>query len=657
MVTGGTTRLNWRKVNPDWLLWGLFLLLVAAGITGSSFGWFKSYPGANGVAGIVGERKLVGTYRGIRGDEFIAHGTPTALAQYHHQPPFPGKNENIGLAGRNFRMLHDLGAPVWDLSTLGRPATWGFFLFDLRRGLAWYWLFPIFCGIWSFRLLFDGLWPGQRGWNWLFSLGIVFSPYAAGWSFWPVNNAFGLSLAAAATLRLLREKRGWPCFGWGVLAGWGAAVSALSVYFPRIWPVACLLLLSMVAVMVRDSLFRRLREPAVWAALLAAAVVVAGLVGVWLIGAREEIRLVQEAAYPGMRRLSGGFMEWWEMMKGWLYPFTTYKLDFSNQSEMQSWLCFLLPLLLFYALHYRRLKRDPLPYALFGFLFFTLLYQHVGLPAWLARITLWDRCSPPRAGMALTMAQFLLIGCFIHHRKELPGLPPWRALGAALGSAVPGGLLLTGAPAALWQGIAVYFPQWLMGAIGGAMAGIYLGLAFLLFTSCRWFALAFTLLNLLPGLVFNPVCIAPERIENRLQPFLEEEGRGPYGGRFLFATGNNFLAVVYSASGGRVFNGYFMYEDPQIFNLLYRNLPNAAEFHRMNHLDADIVPPDRPPFAAGVPFNDRISLSFNGEKYDFSQLPIDFLAALPEAREWLRRNPSLTFRRTIDDVDYYRVRR
>ena len=115
----------------------VFLLLTASGITGSSLGWIKSYPGMSGVVQLEGERKIAGIYRGVRGDEFLAHAIPSALMQYQTNGAFPKINTKVGLSGRNMLVLHDTGAAVYHPAILARPAVWGFFFLDLRRSLAW----------------------------------------------------------------------------------------------------------------------------------------------------------------------------------------------------------------------------------------------------------------------------------------------------------------------------------------------------------------------------------------------------------------------------------------------------------------------------------------------------------------------------------------
>ena len=200
----------------------IFSVLVSLGITGSSLGFYKQLPGSDELISFAGERKLFGVYRGIRGDEFIAHGTATAM--------------NCGVEGRRYLTLHDNGAPVKHISMLGRPSVWGFFFLDLRRALSWYWFLPLFLGLWGGKFLLDRLFPNQGMINALLSCSLVFSAYAGAWSFWPVNNVYGIFIAGGVVLEIFRSKRRITKFLLATVVGWMLYCSLMSLYMPRVIP-------------------------------------------------------------------------------------------------------------------------------------------------------------------------------------------------------------------------------------------------------------------------------------------------------------------------------------------------------------------------------------------------------------------------------------
>ncbi|HEY6329208.1 MAG TPA: hypothetical protein VI756_07715, partial [Blastocatellia bacterium] len=124
-----------RVLLPVWLL---FLVLVAAGIHGSSISctaawWDPSEPYTGYVfndltsSAATSADKYDLTLRDLamaqprelRSDEWL-DSTPYALSQFAHRPRFPVINNNIG-EGQN--MLVGYLNPVWHITALARPAT------------------------------------------------------------------------------------------------------------------------------------------------------------------------------------------------------------------------------------------------------------------------------------------------------------------------------------------------------------------------------------------------------------------------------------------------------------------------------------------------------------------------------------------------------
>ena len=103
-----------------------FALLVAGGISGTSAGLLLN--GGTLVDGRVDT--LYGDARPVRSDEWLVL-TSYALAQADHTPPFPVVNRNLGSDGQNMLVSHMSSVPVWHLSLLAKPATWGFFLLGI----------------------------------------------------------------------------------------------------------------------------------------------------------------------------------------------------------------------------------------------------------------------------------------------------------------------------------------------------------------------------------------------------------------------------------------------------------------------------------------------------------------------------------------------
>ena len=634
-----------------------FLLLTALGLTGSSLGWLKTWPGTSEVIELVGERKLAGIYRGIRCDEFLNHGTPNALAQYHASPQFPRYNPNLGMSERDFTVYHDTGIPVRHWITCFRPAVWGFWCFDLRRALAWYWWFPIFSGFFGIWFLLDTLFPDAPFRNGLLSLSLAASPLCAAWSFWQLGNLGGLCFAAGAFLRLIRcgsDGRRWL---WAAVMTWCGLVSVMTLYMPRIFSTACLLALVALAYLAENHLFGKLKRWQVLLPLLTALLVGTALVLGWLHDASDAVRALLETAYPGLRRMSGGTMGLWTVMQGWLALLTIGKVGYLNQCELQGPLSLLFPLAAIGLLRFGELKRSWLARAVVVFTVWVYVYQLIGLPDWLSAVTFWNRCNPPRCAAALSLAQVIFLALIFSHLPErfLPEGSKWNASRLTQCSAVLFVLLLA-LPSArpLWDGLSTEYPTLVIGGAILVIVAAFILICNLLLKRSRWFLPAFLLVNLLPAVCFNPVCLAPVKVVNKLEPLVRETPDLKYGGRFLFLGEKNFHAVAAFAAGAKVLNGYFLYPDRELHQLLFGREPDPKKSFRLSNYD--LVPVhDAALFRVVDEGVEHIRIELDAEKFDFSTLPADFAGAPSAERPYLEKNPSLKPVRRGTELDLYRI--
>lgn len=621
----------------------LFCLLVSLGITGSSLGFYKGLPGCDELISLSGERKVLGVYRGVRGDEFIAHGTATALQQYHHDPKFPLLNTNCGVEGRNNLVLHDTGAPVRHLSALGRPAVWGFFFLDLRRALSWYWFLPLFLGLWGCKFLLDRLFPEQEIINVLLSCSLIFSAYAGAWSFWPVNNVYGLFIAGAVVIEMIRRPDRWYKYLLALIAGWMLFCSFMSLYMPRVIPALYLVAAVVAVYFHQHKLWKELLKTENLFPLLTVVFIFALFAALWFLDARSVIERIWMSAYPGNRLHSGGDLPWWMFHAGYFSLLTIYKTDFSNQCELQSFFNILPLFLIWFIVNFRRLQFRRMWWVLWGVAAVTGIYQITGFPHWLGEITFMLRTTPIRCLWVFNILQVFMLALYWYESRHsdfsISGVWSWSITS---GMMVYAGVALALIPLQFYRGISVYAGYVLILSLACMIVFIFGILGWTISRKPLIFIAVYAVVNMVPGMIFNPVCIAPEKIENRfIAP--EEAAEMPFAGRGLFAAGNDFLAVAYSLCGGRVFNGYFLYYDAGIDELLFEKQPERHDFHRMNHLDINLSGSGSALLTARVPYPDRIEVTINGAEYDFAKLPIDVVVAKNADREKLENNPSLEF--------------
>ncbi|MBX8492168.1 hypothetical protein K5D34_11170 [Pseudomonas cichorii] len=169
----------------------VFMLFTALGLTGSSLDL-----GVRQSAFIESDMTRVWGYeQPIRSDEWMVL-TPMAIAQSQHVPRYPVVNSRLGLDGQNMLVTGMTGLPIAHVSSLAKPAIWGFFVFDLKRALAWYWWFPVFGCFLALAHVLHTLSPGRWRQSFLFSLLFVSAPYVVAWSFWPAYAVFFPALPA-----------------------------------------------------------------------------------------------------------------------------------------------------------------------------------------------------------------------------------------------------------------------------------------------------------------------------------------------------------------------------------------------------------------------------------------------------------------------------
>ena len=644
-----------------WLACGmllLFLVLVGIGITGSSLGWLKTYPGVSDILELKGERKLAGIYRGIRCDEFLNHGTPNALAQYHAHPHFPRYNRNLGMSARDFTVYHDTGIPVRHFVTWFRPAVWGFFFLDLRRALAWYWWFPVFAGFLGIWFLLNILFPEAQLRNFLLSFSLAASPLCAAWSFWQLGNLGGLCAAAGFFILLIRSGSAARCWILAAAMSWCGMVSVMTLYMPRIFPAMCLLALVTAAYLAENHLFAKLKKWTVLLPLLVSVIVCILLLLGWLHDASDAVRTLLETSYPGRRRLSGGTMGLWSVVQGWLAPLTIYKINFLNQCEMQGPLTLLFPLAAVWIIRFRQMKNDLMAWAVIIFAFWVYVYQLAGLPDWLAAATFWNRCNPPRCSASLALAQIIFLALLFSRIQE-PFPEPgkfWNANRLTLISACCF-LFLLCLPSArpMWNGLAEVYPGSLIVIAMPVIFTVFAVLSRLLLIRSRWFIPVFVLANLLPALCFNPVCVAPVKIVNHLESLVRRTPELKYGGCFLFLGEKNFPAVAAFAAGAKVLNGYFLYPDRKLHHLLFGNEPDPGKSFRLSNYDMVPVHDAANPFRIFDDGAEHIQIQLDAVKFDFASLPADFVGAPCAERSYLEKNPSLQLCRTGTELDIFRI--
>lgn len=615
-----------------------FLLLVATGATGSSLALLLRPPSVVDAQAPT----WMGQPQMVRSDEWEVI-TPLAIAQGAHQPRWPVVNHHLGEDGQNMLVIGMTGMPVAHLSALAKPATWGHFLFDLRRALAWVWWLPLFGGFgavwWLLRRLTGLPWQPAAA----LAGCAVLAPYSVAFSHWPAYLLMFAALGLVAFDRLLHATRAGAALAWGGVLGWCAAGYAFVLY--PAWQI------SLASLCAPLALAWAWRERAHWrwnwrqslGTLLALALAGAWLLAWWL-DARDAVAVMRDTIYPGGRSTeTGGDIDRWFLLKGWLNPFTLHVNSPMVASEAASFQFLWLPTLAlvgWQALRTRRL--DPVAAVLAGFALFALGFQFIGIPPALARATLWGSVTAYRLDLALGFTQLLLLAWWLAPGDPAHTTPrPPRAIAGLLAAALlaQGAWEVTRMPLHIRDGLpAGVLVAALLASAGAAAlwAGRRRGAFIALYGG--W-----TLAAVLP---FHPLGQAPAALP-LAAPLaaagLQHAPASDAGRRGTAVVGTRTWALTLPAAGAPVINSVFYHPQPSLWRRLDPEGRQRGVYNRYQRLLLELGPqPDGPGFALESPRLDEVRLTLDPVRFDFRLLGARHVLAPAGHTAELSANPSLT---------------
>ncbi len=621
-----------RGVSAVHVLLGLLLLfagLVGTGVTGSSVQMYLDQPGFVESDG----KLLLGRNRLIRADEWLVV-TRMAIGQHHHRPAWPVVNTNLGPDGHNMLVVGMTGVPVAHVSALSRPATWGFFAFDLRRALAWYWWLPPFGCLLAVWGVLAVLLPGR--WQLGLATAAVFtsSAYIVAWSNWPAYAVLFPAAAFWSCFELLRTHGWWRLSALGAGLGLSLSGFVLELYPPWQVTLGYLFAFLTVAVVLRERSWTLLTPPRV-AALAGSAAVFAFICWSWWSDARPAIEAMQATIYPGQRTtIAGGGMQLWMSFRGFLNAHTLYADGGTlNASEASSFFYFapVAAAAMGVAAAARRIRPAAIEIALLLFCALALWFQLIGFGTRLAELTLWGRVVPVRADLALGLASVLWCSLRV---GTTTGVSSSRM---STSIAVPIAL----AWAAAVTAITVRAPATAVGTLPGWS---WLALPLGVFT-LSWALLAgrpaaflgpLLALNMLVTFPFNPLVRAPTFV--RGTPALLE----PIGPdrRPTLVVGYLTGASALLAAGLPVANGVFYYPPMSLWEALDPGHVSKPVWNRYQHL---VFEPAAGVAKAGYRIeqkgNDAVRVVFDPDRFDFGLAKAGLVLAPADLD--LSHNPSL----------------
>jgi len=376
---------------------------------------------------------LLGTSRPLRADDWAVR-LPLDLGQIAHDPPFPVVNHDIGI-GQN--MLLPLPVPVLSPVTLFRPAMWGFFLGG-DVGLAWLWWLSALGLLVTAFLLFKVVSSGSTPISLLCALLLLVSPFFQHWCLNYAGAAAAALLMVLGLVAIVCARNPVVILLSGLVLGWSAGAFLLALYPAYQVPLA------QVALLVATGLVwerRRSLDLRRHLTLRVVALVIGGgllATSAWLLlsQAGDAFSALRNTIYPGARLSTGGGMPLWQTLAGNLLYLGQVD-DFGpllNICEASSFLLFFPAIALVLVL--ARLREgpriDPLSLLLLGYCVLMVLFQVMGVPEVVARLTGLSLVATPRTVIGLGLADAILLVRFLSTRGKDPSLPVLLATGGVL---------------------------------------------------------------------------------------------------------------------------------------------------------------------------------------------------------------------------------
>jgi len=614
-----------------------FLLLVASGFTGSSVrhALHDSPVLAHDAIAWLGQARF------IRMDEWNIL-TQMAIGQVNASLHFPLLNRNVGLDGNNMLLIGMTGVPVSHLSALAKPATWGFWLFDLRGALAWHWWFPFFAcflALWAVLIRFL-----KVDWRIASMLAVTLpaSPYSVVFSGHPAYAVFFPLLSLWLLDRIFSINRPSVAAALGAMLGLSLAGFVLVLYPP--WQITLLYLL--VPLGVGHFVSRRpafLFGKAQFIAILLALAIALGLIGSWLIDTKEVLQTVAATVYPGQRATSvGGDIDPWFAIKGLLSPITMYQeTPFMNASDAGSFMWLWLSLVAACGLVcWNDRKLHLVPVLIVGFLGLTLGYIYLGFSIPVAQYSLWGRVTSYRLDLALGLAQLFLLAWLISVKASVFG----HALTAAASRLAIGvGLACAG------------LSVWLFGLLPVPIANIFtpgyvllasavLGIVSYLVMAQRPVLAAgiYCVWMLGTSMPFNPIDLAPSQV--RLEPALKSalQAPGSPGGIRLAVLDMHRWRMNLVAAGEPVVNAVLYYPQETLWKSLDPDGKFKTLYNRYQNLEFSTAElPGIDGFQIDALQLDLVNVTIDPRHFDFRKLGATHLLTSPRTASLLMGNSSL----------------
>ncbi len=603
----------------------VFLVLVLFGVTGSSMQLL--YENNDLISPQSLPSKIAFNPQPIRSDEWMIQ-TASAIAQYNHQPKFPIINERLGSNGQNM-LISPIGLiPVMHISSIAKPATWGFFVFNLQQALSWQWWLPFFGCLLSLWWLLRILIPNRIGLSFFISLTFCISANCIGWSGWTQYAVLFPTIALCSFINILKRDK-LPI----LMVNTALLVVSLSGFILYLYPpyligLSWLYLILLISVINRDYKLLNINSTSLFFILFSLIISIL-IVFMWWSDSKDAINIIQNTIYPGHRKHElGGSISFSYLLRGYTNAGSLFKLgdNFSNYSEISSFYYFLLPLIVMAFYQYRVDKKGLIfEFPIILYILFIFLYMIKGIPESVSKYTLFEFIPPARLdpvlGLSCAILTALILGSYSYKSKISYS---YKIISVFISFAW---VVILGI-------IFLDKKEYLVGFTFGTL--VLLG--FYVFISSYWLMigkvknyLSISIVVCLAYIPFNPISFAPSeiKISDRFSNLLDSQGGSK--DRRILVVGSQVPAMSLLSAGISVFNGVLNYPQMEMWKKLKLSADEIYIVNRYQHLifiPSDLV--GDKDFKLVSPQPDVVNFLFNPAKFNFNILDAD-IVVLPKS--------------------------
>lgn len=627
----------------------LFLTLVLVGLTGSSITLLLN----NGEMVSHDAQLWAGENRAIRSDEWEVI-TPMAISQKNHIPAFPVVNTNWGNDGHNMLVVGMTGVPVKHVSTIAKPATWGFFLFDLKRALAWYWWFPFFSclfALWQVFLRFFNL-------EWRIAAGLAtaftFSPYAAGFSGWPAYAAFFPLVSLLFAKKIIENPTPVASIAHGLLLGVSMSGFALLLY--PAWQISLGYGILMFGLAWLWSQRTRLKiSISQFYGAMVAIIIFSGIMTLWWDSSKDAVHAIRNTVYPGSRVFEvGGDIDPWFFIKGLLSLQTMYRpTSLMDQSDASSFIFVPLALIVAGGITLKNLRTDrSIGIALATYMLAVAAYMFLGSNSMVARWSLWGAVTSYRLDLSLGLIQTLFMGWLFSKNQDTNNQKNRLIATITAGiTIIWGSYLFRLLPQTIYTDLLQ--PVFIICLVAwGYLTYLIIGKNNTQATAilCAW-----TLSTSIP---FNPIGEAPNKIE--LNPLLLNDidiTVSKNEKKSIAIIDERTWPLFLSMDGKKVTNSVFYYPPSRFWKDIDPTGEYRSIYNRYQRLFLKLQTINEAPYRMiSSPRLDEVVLTMDPENFDFHQLGAGALLTPKKYNESLSKNISIEYIKETDQWAIYRIK-